>query len=163
MIHIQCTCIYIYIYIYMCMYMYADSAAGAGLAQRRGGEHGRRLLYYSTLEYTRSPLEDSRLFGPSPWKILASTKENHISEQPSPWRKSSKRESCYGDRVYTILSYTIHYALYTLYTLHSTLYTIHYTLYTIHYTLYHTRRLPLGRERDAHRGRARPPGDGHTH
>ena len=22
-----------------------------------------------------------------------------ISEQPSPWRKSSKRESCYGDRV----------------------------------------------------------------
>ena len=23
--------------------------------------------------YTRSPLEDSRLFGPSPWKILATT------------------------------------------------------------------------------------------
>ena len=23
--------------------------------------------------YTRSPLEDSRLFGPSPWKILAAT------------------------------------------------------------------------------------------
>ena len=23
-----------------------------------------------------------------------------ISEQPSPWRKSSERESCYGDRVY---------------------------------------------------------------
>ena len=26
--------------------------------------------------------------------------EKDISEQPSPWRKSSKRESCYGDRVY---------------------------------------------------------------
>ena len=26
--------------------------------------------------YTRSPLEDSRLFGPSPWKILATTYEN---------------------------------------------------------------------------------------
>ena len=25
--------------------------------------------------YTRSPLEDSRLFGPSPWKILAATNE----------------------------------------------------------------------------------------
>ena len=25
--------------------------------------------------YTRSPLEDSRLFGPSPWKILATTYE----------------------------------------------------------------------------------------
>ena len=51
--------------------------------------------------YTRSPLEDSRLFGPSPWKILAATGEKDISEQPSPWRKSSKRESCYGDREYT--------------------------------------------------------------
>ena len=26
-------------------------------------------------QYTRSPLEDSRLFGPSPWKILATTYE----------------------------------------------------------------------------------------
>ena len=51
--------------------------------------------------YTRSPLEDSRLFGPSPWKILAATNEKDISEQPSPWRKSSKRESCYGDWVYS--------------------------------------------------------------
>ena len=25
--------------------------------------------------YTRSPLEDSRLFGPSPWKVLATTYE----------------------------------------------------------------------------------------
>ena len=50
--------------------------------------------------YTRSPLEDSSLFGPSPWKILAATNEKDISEQPSPWRKSSKRESCYGARVY---------------------------------------------------------------
>ena len=50
--------------------------------------------------YTRSPLEDSRLFGPSPWKILAATNEKDISEQPSPWRTSSKRESCYEDRVY---------------------------------------------------------------
>ena len=51
-------------------------------------------------QYTRSPLEDSRLFGPSPWNILAATIDKYISEQPSPWRKSSKRESCYGDRVY---------------------------------------------------------------
>ena len=35
--------------------------------------------------YTRSPLEDSRLFRPSPWKILAATNEKDISEQPSPW------------------------------------------------------------------------------
>ena len=49
--------------------------------------------------YTRSPLEDSRLFGPSPWKMLATTYKKDTSEQPSPWRKSSKRESCYGGRV----------------------------------------------------------------
>ena len=30
-----------------------------------------------------------------------------VSEQPSPWRKSSKRKSCYGDRVYTRKSLTI--------------------------------------------------------
>ena len=60
------------------------------------------LLLLNPLEdmcYTRSPLEDSRLFGPSPWKILAATNEKDISEQPSPWRKSSERESCNGDRV----------------------------------------------------------------
>ena len=49
--------------------------------------------------YTWSPLEDPRLFGPSPWQILAATNEQNISEQPSPWRKSSKRKSCDGDRV----------------------------------------------------------------
>ena len=58
--------------------------------------------YTSKLYYTRSPLEDSRLFGPSPWKVLATTYDKkNISEQPSPWRKSCKRESCYGDREYT--------------------------------------------------------------
>ena len=46
-----------------------------------------------------APQQDSRLFGPSPWKVLAASNEKDISEQPSPWRKSSKRESSYGDRV----------------------------------------------------------------
>ena len=39
-------------------------------------------------------------FRTSPWKTLAATNDKKITEQPSPWRKSSKRESCYGDRVY---------------------------------------------------------------
>ena len=35
--------------------------------------------------YTRSPLEDSRLFGPSPWKILATTYEtNRFLSNPDP-------------------------------------------------------------------------------
>ena len=53
------------------------------------------------VSYTRSPLQDSRLFGTSPWKILATTYlKKTIPEQPSPWRKSCKRESCFGDRGY---------------------------------------------------------------
>ena len=31
----------------------------------------------SIVHYTRSPLQDSRLFGPSPWKILATTYEKN--------------------------------------------------------------------------------------
>ena len=33
------------------------------------------ICLFGRLPYTRSPLEDSRLFGPSPWKILATTYE----------------------------------------------------------------------------------------
>ena len=59
------THIYIYIYIYIyptCPILppsEIDSGAALGvfLQARRGNN------------YTRSPLEDSRLFGPSPWKI----------------------------------------------------------------------------------------------
>ena len=36
---------------------------------------GLGVLSTCRLAYTRSPLEDSRLFGPSPWKILATTYE----------------------------------------------------------------------------------------
>ena len=35
--------------------------------------------------YTRSPLQDSRLFGPSPWKVLAATYEtNGFLSNPDP-------------------------------------------------------------------------------
>ena len=61
--------------------------------------------------YTRSPLEDSHLFGPSPWKILAATNEEDISEQPSPWRKSSKRESCVYYVLVCVLLYVLLYVL----------------------------------------------------
>ena len=51
--------------------------------------------------YTRSPSQDFCLFGPRPWKVLATTYEQKtISEQPRPWRTSCERESSYGDRVY---------------------------------------------------------------
>ena len=83
------TCVYIYMYIYIYIYIYKSKL-----------EYLYIYIYIYQYEYTRSPLEDSRLFGPSPWKILAATNKKDISEQPSPWRKSSKRESCYGDRVY---------------------------------------------------------------
>ena len=37
----------------------------------------------------------------APGKSQMLPMKKRISEQPSPWRKSSERESCYGDRVYT--------------------------------------------------------------
>ena len=70
---------------------------GGGASDLKAGMNGSST--FIGLVYTRSPLEDSRLFGPGPWKVLAATNEKDISVQPSPWRKSSKRESCYGDRV----------------------------------------------------------------
>ena len=36
-----------------------------------------RVSGSGSLSYTRSPLEDSRLFGPSPWKVLAATNEQN--------------------------------------------------------------------------------------
>ena len=37
------------------------------------------------IQYTRSPLQDSRLFGPRPWKILAATYEtNGFLSDPDP-------------------------------------------------------------------------------
>ena len=106
-IHI-CICVYIYIYIYIYTYIYVRifcSAQPPGdrppppVSHVDGQHHVDAALHqWSWNPYTRSPLEDSRLFGPSPWKILAATNEKDTSEQPSPWRKSSKRESCYGDR-----------------------------------------------------------------
>ena len=68
-------CIYIYIY----LYIHTDSTNN----DYANNDH----------DYTRSPLKDSRLFGPSPWKILAATYEHNNSEQPSAWRKSSKGKS----------------------------------------------------------------------
>ena len=86
----MCVCIYIYIYNVMETAQNFNPPAGRCWTSVRSRRH---------VVYTRSPLEDSRLFGPGPWKILAATNEKKVPEQPSPWRKSCKRESCYGDRV----------------------------------------------------------------
>ena len=38
---------------------------------------------------------------PAPGKSKPLPMKKRVPEQPSPWRKSCKRESCYGDRAYT--------------------------------------------------------------
>ena len=64
-------CIYVYIYIYMYIYIYIYTYIYIYI-----------YIYLSTSislsrsVYTRSPSQDSRLFGPRPWKILAATNEN---------------------------------------------------------------------------------------
>ena len=51
------------------MYTYFRLAQHRASAELREGVPGQGR----ELAYTRSPLEDSRLFAPSPWKILATT------------------------------------------------------------------------------------------
>ena len=81
--------IYIYAYIYIYIYIYTYTYIHIYMLIRCtyvhidiGIEHGARRLgrhcgggWYSGVAYTRSPLQDSLLFGPSPWKILAATYE----------------------------------------------------------------------------------------
>ena len=52
------------------MYIYTDARTLGG-ARTPATKVGVRTGWF----YTRSPLEDSPLFGPSPWKILATTYE----------------------------------------------------------------------------------------
>ena len=117
--------LYIYIYIHICIYVHTYitvttiSSPLLTAASIVDGDFRRwRLslsivflfcLYllmetfalYCLFVYTRSPLEDSRLFEPSPWtNVRHHLWTKRISEQPTPWRKSSKRKSCYGDLVY---------------------------------------------------------------
>ena len=81
------TYIYIYIereiYTYICTRLYIhiiacitctirDVVPGSARPPRQGPGGPQRRI-----GYTRSLLEDSRLCGPSPWKILATTYENN--------------------------------------------------------------------------------------
>ena len=57
-------------------------------------------LYLNDMFYTRFPSQDSGLFGPNPWEILAPPSKyisNKVSGQPNPWRKSCEGKSCDGN------------------------------------------------------------------
>ena len=58
-------CFYIYIYIYI--YIYVEIVRADRTARTEGPRTGGAG---TAQDYTRSPLEDPHLFGPSPWKIL---------------------------------------------------------------------------------------------
>ena len=65
--------LYVIRVVYVCLYLHPVSL--------------RRFLSFRT-----QPLENITPLSMNKW----------VPEQPSPFRKSSKRESCYGDRVYSI-------------------------------------------------------------
>ena len=77
---IMCIYVYTYIYIYIYIYMSASRACSAPV-------HPVSVRRFPSCR--TQPLENLTPLPMNKW----------ISEQPSPWRKSCKRESCYGDRV----------------------------------------------------------------
>ena len=68
--------VYIYIYIYILFYVYIIFYRPRGHRPRGRAGGG---------NYTRSSLEDSRLFGPSPWKVLSHyLRTNGFLSSPAP-------------------------------------------------------------------------------
>ena len=65
--------------------------------QKGGGFRSRDLL---GAPYTRFPVEDLGLLGPSPWEFLAQTVYVRVSGQPNPWSKSYAGDCCDGNWVY---------------------------------------------------------------
>ena len=71
-----CSCIYIYIYVYICILKTDSSLCLAMFSRVPSAARASRSAVLCLFDcYPRSPLQDSRLFGPSPWKILAATYE----------------------------------------------------------------------------------------
>ena len=67
--------IYIYIYIYISIYVLYYIVVYVYITIWDAQQSVRELAEHPSHSYSRSPLQDSRLFGPSPWKILATTYE----------------------------------------------------------------------------------------
>ena len=94
------------------------------------------MTTYHDICYTRSPLQDSRLFGPRPWKILAATYEKQrFLSNPDPDENLVRgnlvmETGCNTNICLLLHTYiTLHYI-----TLHYI--TLHYI--TLHYITLHT-------------------------
>ena len=75
-------CIYIYIYIYAYIHTYIHTSVQGPKQPTTCGHRNDQaqgppvnLLPVPLILYTQSPLQDSRLLGPRPWRILAATYE----------------------------------------------------------------------------------------
>ena len=84
---IAITCVYTYIYIYIYIEREREGerermqGVFAGIREKFGASLGPQLVR----PYTRSPSLDFRLFGPRPWKILATTYEKkRFLSNPDP-------------------------------------------------------------------------------
>ena len=72
--HMHIIYVYIYIYIYIHMYntcIYLNHKSTPKPYRMQAERFLGKQAVLGCSYYTRSPLEDSRLFGPSPWKILS--------------------------------------------------------------------------------------------
>ena len=122
-----CICIYIYIH----TYVYKGGSRGVSVARLRrgvsvarprgeGDTPGLRYKIPALKNFARGwvaqepicrvhPVSVTRFpsFRTQPLENLKPLPMNKwVPEPPSPWRKSAKRESCYGDRVYATKIYS---------------------------------------------------------
>ena len=73
------------------MHIYRKPATRAAAAASRRGGRRARSAPRRLAEYTQFAIQDSGLFGPNPWKILAPP-SNYLSKrscsgQRNPWKK----------------------------------------------------------------------------
>ena len=86
---------YIYIYIYIYIFGRASIDSAAKISRIASPDRARPISLLHPVSVRRFPS-----FRTQPLENITPLPMNKwIPEQPSPWRKSSKRESCYGDRV----------------------------------------------------------------
>ena len=78
-------------YVYTLICICTDMDFGQRLVQQHAHLQRDQRDLGKGIYYTQFAIQDSRLFGPNPWKVLAPPSNylsKKVSGQPNPWNKS---------------------------------------------------------------------------